>query len=439
MAFKDSNRAFEERTHFTDALEKFISEEAAFISDDENSNAGEKMDAGLEKLARHSADKDKKEAKQLSKEIKEFDKENPHFKKEMKAELKGLKEEDKVLKVREENLKLEQQSFQTKLAAGQLTKEEADTKRAALKSEERFCTAERERIDTRKTELKEVKKDKDAKNKKKSEAKKKATTKLSVANFLRGKKDLSNELANNGDLSGNAFSDGKQGVVGMVLDAINPMTYIKKFVAGIIAAATPYIVLIGGLVMLIITVIGILIQVLSPIKAVTDAIDSFLSIFTFEEEVFITESLSEDEIDEMLDGIDMDSDQEDAVRFALSKVGYPYSQADRSSGTAYDCSSLAYYAWEAAGVDISYGAGTVPSAAEGARIMEERGLEVSAYSMEPGDLIYYGGKSNGRYMGIYHVAIYIGDGLAVEALNEKYGVVVQELRSENAIMVIRPN
>lgn len=57
----------------------------------------------------------------------------------------------------------------------------------------------------------------------------------------------------------------------------------------------------------------------------------------------------------------------------------------------------------------------------------------------PGDLVYYGGDSNGRYMGIYHVAIYVGNGKAVEALNTEYGVVYQTLRTKNAIMVCRPN
>ena len=32
------------------------------------------------------------------------------------------------------------------------------------------------------------------------------------------------------------------------------------------------------------------------------------------------------------------------------KVGYEYSQARRFSGTAFDCSSLVYCAWKAAGI-----------------------------------------------------------------------------------------
>ena len=37
------------------------------------------------------------------------------------------------------------------------------------------------------------------------------------------------------------------------------------------------------------------------------------------------------------------------LEFALSKVGYPYSQPLRDSGTHFDCISLAYYAWKDAG------------------------------------------------------------------------------------------
>ena len=72
-------------------------------------------------------------------------------------------------------------------------------------------------------------------------------------------------------------------------------------------------------------------------------------------------------------------------------------------------------------------------------MLNEKGKTLDTMDLLPGDLIYYGGSINGRYMGIYHVAIYIGNGNAVEALNEKCGVVYQKLRTKNAIMVARPN
>ncbi len=58
--------------------------------------------------------------------------------------------------------------------------------------------------------------------------------------------------------------------------------------------------------------------------------------------------------------------------------------------------------------------------------------------MQPGDLVFYGGHDNGRYLGIYHVAIYIGNGEVVEALNEQHGIVYGTLRTKNVILVLRP-
>ena len=34
-------------------------------------------------------------------------------------------------------------------------------------------------------------------------------------------------------------------------------------------------------------------------------------------------------------------------------------------------------------------------------------------NLKPGDIVFYGGWSNGRYKGIYHAAVYIGNGLVV--------------------------
>ena len=82
---------------------------------------------------------------------------------------------------------------------------------------------------------------------------------------------------------------------------------------------------------------------------------------------------------------------------------YPYSQPLRNSGKAFDCSSLAYYAWKSAGVDISFGGGTTAAAeAEGLKdkIVKEKNLQ-------PGDLIFYSYTTNGRYKNISHVGIYV--------------------------------
>lgn len=43
--------------------------------------------------------------------------------------------------------------------------------------------------------------------------------------------------------------------------------------------------------------------------------------------------------------------------------------------------------------------------------------------MEPGDLIFYGGHDNGRFLGIYHVAVYVGNGEVVEASGKTWGCI----------------
>lgn len=56
-------------------------------------------------------------------------------------------------------------------------------------------------------------------------------------------------------------------------------------------------------------------------------------------------SLTPQEITSITDKI-TNPTQKAVASFVLSKVGYPYSQNLRNSGKAFDCSSLAYYAWK---------------------------------------------------------------------------------------------
>ena len=143
-------------------------------------------------------------------------------------------------------------------------------------------------------------------------------------------------------------------------------------------------------------------------------------------------SLTQEEINSILSGIS--GTQRTVCSFALSKVGYPYSQDYRDSGSYYDCSSLAYYAWQAAGVNISFG-GSNTAAAE-AQGLNEAGRTVSYADMQPGDLIFYSYCNNGRYMNISHVAIYVGNGKVVEAKSEAYGVVCGDVPNIGSIVLI---
>lgn len=147
-------------------------------------------------------------------------------------------------------------------------------------------------------------------------------------------------------------------------------------------------------------------------------------------------SLSESEIQAILAGIP-DGAAKDACDFALHRVGYPYSQALRHSGTHFDCSSLVYYAWLDAGVDISYGGATTAG-------YEAQGLaaadKVVVYEqIQPGDLIFFSYEETDGYLDISHVGIYVGNGKMVDARGTAYGVVYRDVPTSGMVMVGRPN
>ena len=144
-------------------------------------------------------------------------------------------------------------------------------------------------------------------------------------------------------------------------------------------------------------------------------------------------SMTNAEIKEITDKIS-DPTRKKVAEFVLSKVGFPYSQPNRDSGKAFDCSSLAYYAWKAAGVDISNGGSTTAAA-------EAQGLEkntVDEKDIKPGDLIFYSYKANGRYKNIGHVAIYVGSGKVVEAVDPAHGVCIGDYHNKDMVMICRP-
>ena len=145
------------------------------------------------------------------------------------------------------------------------------------------------------------------------------------------------------------------------------------------------------------------------------------------------ETISPEQYQAIVDAIS-DENGRKAVAFALSKVGYPYSQAHRDSGDYYDCSSLAYYAWRSAGVSIMY-EGSNTAASEG-KLCYDNSLLVNYDEMQPGDLIFYSYDRNGRFMNITHVAIYVGNGKVVEAANARLGVVYRPVQGRSSIVFI---
>jgi cell wall-associated NlpC family hydrolase len=92
-----------------------------------------------------------------------------------------------------------------------------------------------------------------------------------------------------------------------------------------------------------------------------------------------------------------------AVGWARTKIGAPY-QLGAAGPTYYDCSGLTMTSWASQGVDIT-------------RTSRSQYLAVGKVdyaSLRPGDLVFYG-SDPGDPSSIYHVAMYTGGGMMIEA------------------------
>ncbi|MFE2917120.1 transglycosylase family protein [Kitasatospora indigofera] len=98
-----------------------------------------------------------------------------------------------------------------------------------------------------------------------------------------------------------------------------------------------------------------------------------------------------------------------AVSFAQSKVGQAYIYGGTGNG-GWDCSGLTQAAFRAAGISIPRVAADQAAAS----------THVSLDKLQPGDLLFW--SNNGSDSGVYHVAIYTGNGSYVEAANPSAGV-----------------
>ena len=104
-----------------------------------------------------------------------------------------------------------------------------------------------------------------------------------------------------------------------------------------------------------------------------------------------------------------------AVGYCLEHLGDEYSQQKRMSEGYKDCSSLVYLAYNSAGLDISNGDMTYARAIFNGLESEYAVFPRNKSDFLPGHLIFYGGADNGRYKGISHVAIYVSDGMIIDA------------------------
>ena len=94
-----------------------------------------------------------------------------------------------------------------------------------------------------------------------------------------------------------------------------------------------------------------------------------------------------------------------AVKYALARVGEPYSYSARPPNS-WDCSKLTSAAWRQSGVGLT--------ALSFTQWDQTRRVPVS--EIQPGDLVFYFGS------GAHHVAIYVGNGKMVSASNPRDGV-----------------
>ncbi|MFF1837047.1 NlpC/P60 family protein [Streptomyces sp. NPDC058231] len=112
---------------------------------------------------------------------------------------------------------------------------------------------------------------------------------------------------------------------------------------------------------------------------------------------------------------------DEAVRYAIRQLGKPYVWGAEGPGS-FDCSGLTSQAWASAGR-------TIP------RTSQEQWRQlprVSVSSLRPGDLVIYFPKAT-------HVALYIGNGLVVQAPRPGSQVKISPVASNPLLGAVRPD
>ncbi|MBL3666652.1 C40 family peptidase [Streptomyces sp. M2CJ-2] len=110
-----------------------------------------------------------------------------------------------------------------------------------------------------------------------------------------------------------------------------------------------------------------------------------------------------------------------AVRYAVEQIGKPYEWGAEGPG-AYDCSGLTSEAWGAAGTPVPR-----TSQEQWARL--ER---VALDELRPGDLVVYFPEAT-------HVALYLGDGMVVQAPRPGARVKVSPIAANPVLGAVRPD
>ncbi|MFE9698954.1 C40 family peptidase [Streptomyces sp. NPDC006270] len=109
------------------------------------------------------------------------------------------------------------------------------------------------------------------------------------------------------------------------------------------------------------------------------------------------------------------------VAFAKAQVGDAYVPGG-TGPNSWDCSGLVQAAYRTAGIDL-------PRVSQA---QSTAGTQVSLNSLQPGDILYWGGAGSA-----YHVAIYIGGGQFVGAQNSSTGTVQRSMDYDRPTGAVR--
>ena len=322
-----------------------------------------------------------------------------------------------------------------------------------------------QRLMTKEEQLEQsIVKKKEARKEQKKQAKKAAVA-ASVKNLSNANKKLSNEVGNlDFQSSGDLLKDGASGLVSTFTDMGKNFVKslgqdfmkfifrsIKRGLFGLISVIWMPVVAVLGVALIAYEassfMSGILVSTLGDDNDYE--ITGHNSTYDVEVEgdgLYRGTRLSNDYINSIIDSLyenysDFSSSQESVIRYGLSTVGCAYSQSSHwnHNDDIYDCSELAYLSYLSAGISIDNNG--YYSAAEECKALEQAGYDISG-DMKPGDIIFYGNSNNGRYKGIYHVSIYIGniDGVdkVFQAYGKNKGVIMSDVNTNNIVSICRP-
>lgn len=122
-----------------------------------------------------------------------------------------------------------------------------------------------------------------------------------------------------------------------------------------------------------------------------------------------------------------------AVKYGISKLGYPYSMKNRTSENSFDCSSFVWHAWKSVGVSVS--AKGVGDTAAILKWCESKAYKVCSGSvdtkkLQPGDILFYNGNKS-KYKNVNHVSLYAGNRYILEASSAKGKVIKKKVSNSN--------